>query len=42
MSCINYITDLLNLKDKNDFFKENCYFEEKTKEMLVKIINTQF
>lgn len=37
MSCINYITDILNLKDKNIFFKENCYFEEKIKGITHKI-----
>src|SRR5699024_4877728 len=37
MSCVNYITDILNLKDKNIFFKENCYFEEKIKGITHKI-----
>ena len=28
MSQNNYITDILNIKDKNIFFKENFYSEE--------------
>ena len=37
MSQINYITDMLNIKDKNIFFKENFYSEEKIKGITHKI-----
>ena len=37
MSQINYITDILNIKDKNIFFKENFYSEEKIKGITHKI-----
>ncbi len=37
MSNSNYITDILNLKDKNVIFKENFYYEEKIKNVTHKI-----
>ena len=37
MSNTNYITNILNLKDKNIFFKENFYKEEKIKGVTYKI-----
>ena len=37
MSNQNYITDLLELKDSNIFFKENCYYKEETKGVIHKI-----
>ena len=42
MSCINYITDILNLKDKNILFKENCYFEVKIKGITHKVFEGYF
>ena len=36
MSTQNYITDLLVLKDNNIIFKENCYYNGKIKESLIK------
>ena len=32
MSNQNYITEMLELKDNNVFFYENCYYKEKIKE----------
>ena len=37
MSNQNYITEILELKDKNVFFYENCYYKEKIKEVTYKI-----
>lgn len=37
MSNQNYITEMLELKDKNVFFKENCYYKEKIKGITYKI-----
>ena len=31
MSTYNYITEMLELKEKNIIFKENCYYKEKIK-----------
>ena len=31
MSNQNYITEMLELKDNNVIFKENCYYKEKIK-----------
>ena len=37
MSNQNYITEMLELKDNNVFFKENCYYKEKIKGITYKI-----
>ena len=37
MSNRNYITEMLELKDNNVFFKENCYYKEKIKGVTYKI-----
>lgn len=37
MSNQNYIIDLLELKDSNIFFKENCYYKEKIKNIIHKV-----
>ena len=37
MSNQNYITEMLELKDSNIFFKENCYYKEKVKGVIHKI-----
>lgn len=37
MSIQNYITDLLELKDNNVIFKENCYYKENVKGVTYKI-----
>lgn len=37
MSTQNYITDLLELKDNNIIFKENCYYKGKIKGVTCKI-----
>ena len=37
MSNQNYITEMLEIKDKNVFFKENCYYKEKIKGITYKI-----
>ena len=37
MSIQNYITDMLELKDNNVIFKENCYYKEKIKGITYKI-----
>ena len=37
MSIQNYITDLLELKDNNVFFKKNCYYKENIKGVTYKI-----
>lgn len=37
MSNKNYITDLLELKDNNVIFKENCYYKENVKGVTYKI-----
>ena len=37
MSNQNYITEMLELKDSNIFFKENCYYKEKIKGVIHKI-----
>ena len=36
MSNQNYITEMLELKDNNVFFYENCYYKEKSKKLLLK------
>ena len=37
MSNQNYITEMLELKDNNVFFYENCYYKEKIKGITYKI-----
>ena len=37
MSNQNYITEMLELKDNNVIFKENCYYKEKIKGITHKI-----
>ena len=37
MSNQNYITEILELKDNNVIFKENCYYKEKIKGIIYKI-----
>ena len=37
MSNQNYITEMLELKDNNVFFKKNCYYKEKIKGVTYKI-----
>ena len=37
MSTYNYITEMLELKEKNIIFKENCYYKEKIKRIEHKI-----
>ena len=37
MSNQNYITEMLELKDNNVFFYENCYYKAKIKEITFKI-----
>ncbi len=37
MSIQNYITDLLELKDNNVIFKENCYYKEIVKGVTFKM-----
>ena len=37
MSQLNYIIDILNLKEKNIIFKENFYYETKIKDITHKI-----
>ena len=36
MSNQNYITEMLELKDNNVFFKKNCYIRKTSKESLIK------
>ena len=38
MSTYNYITEMLELKEKNIIFKENCYYKEKLKESNIKYL----
>ena len=37
MSNQNYITEMLELKDNNVFFKKNCYYKENNKGVTYKI-----
>ena len=39
MSNQNYITEMLELKDKNIIFKENCYYKEKIKGVTHKVFD---
>ena len=39
MSNQNYITEMLELKDKNIIFKENCYYKEKIKGVIHKVFD---